>query len=116
MDVQELSDLLTSSTAHLKELHAQLGHPPDHLQGALTALHDALKQAVDGQVSNVESEVKEARAKVETLESECQELRLALGEAKPNRASTGKRSSENRNGGTEEVRRKSTCRRDAASC
>lgn len=80
MDAASLSELLSTSTSSLASLHAQLGHPPEALEHALVALHDQLRAAVDAQLGHVKEEVEIVRTECESIASENERLRTALGE------------------------------------
>lgn len=80
MDAAALATLLSDSTQKLVGLHAQIGHPPEALQGALDALHQALKTAVDDQISKVQREAQDLSAECSRIESDNAQIKRALGE------------------------------------
>ncbi|PWZ00552.1 hypothetical protein BCV70DRAFT_199824 [Testicularia cyperi] len=80
MDAAALTALLSQSTEKLVGLHARIGHPPEALQGALDALHQALKTAVDDQIGKVQREAQDLSEQCRTIEAENAAVRRALGE------------------------------------
>lgn len=86
MDAAALSALLSDSTQRLVSLHSQIGHPPEALQGALDALHQALKTAVDDQIGKVQREAQDLSAECSRIEADNARIKRALGE-KPHASS-----------------------------
>ncbi len=80
MDAAALATLLSESTQKLVGLHSQIGHPPEALQGALDALHQALKTAVDDQISKVQKEAQDLSAECARIEADNSHIKRALGE------------------------------------
>ncbi|SPO23206.1 related to ASE1 - mitotic spindle midzone localized MAP family member [Ustilago trichophora] len=80
MDAAALASLLSESTQKLVGLHSQIGHPPEALQAALDALHQALKTAVDDQISKVQREAQDLSAECSQIEADNSQIKRALGE------------------------------------
>lgn len=80
MDAAALAKLLADSTQKLVGLHSQIGHPPEALQGALDALHQALQTAVDDQIGKVQREAQDLSAECARIEAESAQIKRALGE------------------------------------
>ncbi|KAF6767127.1 Microtubule-associated protein, MAP65/Ase1/PRC1 [Kalmanozyma brasiliensis GHG001] len=80
MDAAALASLLSDSTQKLIGLHAQIGHPPEALQGALDALHQALKTAVDDQIGKVQREAHDLSAECSRIEADNAHIKRALGD------------------------------------
>lgn len=80
MDAAALATLLADSTNKLVGLHSQIGHPPEALQGALDALHHALKSAVDDQISKVQREATDLSTECAQIEADNAHIKRALGE------------------------------------
>ncbi|KAJ1028618.1 hypothetical protein NDA16_001784 [Ustilago loliicola] len=80
MDAAALATLLSDSTQKLVGLHSQIGHPPEALQGALDALHQALKTAVDDQIDKVQREAQDLSAECSRIEADNARIKRALGE------------------------------------
>ncbi len=78
MDAAALATLLSDSTQKLIGLHAQIGHPPEALQGALDALHQALKTAVDDQIGKVQREAQDLSAECARIETDNAHIKRAL--------------------------------------
>lgn len=115
MDPQSLLQLLSESTEKLGVLHAELGHPPHHLEEAIHALHTTLHAAVQGQMDRVQEEVDQAKATLKEGQERIDQLKTALGDS--DGAAQGRRSSRTRGasgrvGDANEV----SPREDANSC
>ncbi|TKY87105.1 hypothetical protein EX895_003782 [Sporisorium graminicola] len=80
MDAAALATLLSDSTQKLVSLHSQIGHPPGALQGALDALHQALKTAVDDQIGKVQREAQDLSAECSRIEADNAHIKRALGD------------------------------------
>ncbi|CDR99805.1 uncharacterized protein SPSC_02956 [Sporisorium scitamineum] len=80
MDAAALATLLSDSTQKLVSLHSQIGHPPEALQGALDALHQALKTAVDDQIGKVQREAQDLSAECSRIEADNAHVKRALGD------------------------------------
>lgn len=80
MDAAALATLLSDSTQKLVGLHSQIGHPPEALQGALDALHQALKTAVDDQIGKVQREAQDLSAECSRIKTDNAQIKRALGE------------------------------------
>lgn len=91
MDPQSLIKLLSDSTQRLSSLYTELGHPPDRLQDAVSALHKTLYAAVEGQMDIVEKEVEQAKTQLQQGQKKVERLLTALGEDE--HATQGRRSS-----------------------
>ncbi|SJX61792.1 related to ASE1-mitotic spindle midzone localized MAP family member [Sporisorium reilianum f. sp. reilianum] len=80
MDAAALATLLSDSTQKLVSLHSQIGHPPEALQGALDALHQALKTAVDDQIGKVQREAQDLSAECSRIHADNAHIKRALGD------------------------------------
>ena len=80
MDAAALTALLSESTQKLVSLHSQIGHPPEALQGALDALHQALKTAVDDQIGKVQREAHDLSTECSRIEADNAHIKRALGD------------------------------------
>ncbi|GAC96261.1 microtubule associated protein [Pseudozyma hubeiensis SY62] len=80
MDAAALAALLSDSTQKLIGLHSQIGHPPEALQGALDALHQALKTAVDDQIGKVQREAQDLSAECSRIHADNARIRRAIGD------------------------------------
>lgn len=80
MDAAALATLLSESTQKLVGLHSQIGHPPEALQEALDALHQALKTAVDDQIGKVQREAQDLSAECSRIQADNAQIKRALGE------------------------------------
>ncbi|KDQ11552.1 hypothetical protein BOTBODRAFT_57325 [Botryobasidium botryosum FD-172 SS1] len=77
--LESLHDHLTTQTALLPALHAQLGLPPSALATELSTLRTILAEAVEAQIQARQKEVGEWVYKCEEIESDCTKLGKALG-------------------------------------
>ncbi|SNX83173.1 related to ASE1 - mitotic spindle midzone localized MAP family member [Melanopsichium pennsylvanicum] len=80
MDAAALASLLSDSTQKLVDLHSQIGHPPEALHGALDALHQALKTAVDDQIGKVQREAQNLSSQCFQIQADNAQIKTALGE------------------------------------
>ncbi|KAE8219530.1 hypothetical protein CF319_g6792 [Tilletia indica] len=80
MDIPALTALLSTSTSTLAALHAELGHPPQHLQDALALLADTVRSTVDSQIASVRTQVEQVGKDCESARLRAEGLRRALGE------------------------------------
>nr|UOP56880.1 putative microtubule associated protein [Thecaphora frezii] len=88
MDAAALSTLLSQSTDRLASLHAEIGHPADALQDALELLHQALKNAVDGQIAKVQQEAEGLKAECGAIQDDIARIQSALGDQPSAKTST----------------------------